>query len=216
MKPKQIISILLFTVLATCINSCGNEAITEAESLKEFPTDFIKMVCPERKAGFQLLDINFKKLTPIDSSFFIKWFNNKKVNSVDDYILTFDSYTRYYFADFKDLDSKFLFSIVHDDEIGYYHLIHFTFDKEKKQFTQIDYIGQSGGDGGEYNEDYLSYNSTGDILILTSISTYDEDFGGGYKQEYDSTVTKIEFDVLKTKYTKLGNVSRTDSIWDKK
>jgi len=216
MRPKQTILFLLLSVLTACSNTGQNEALPSTDSVQEFPTDFIKKVCSERKDEFRLVNVDFKKLNPIDSSFYKKWFDNKKVNNVKDFILTFDKYTSYYFYDFKDLDKKLLFSIINDDEIGYYHLFHFTFDKEKKQFTQIDYIGQTGGDGGDYNEDNFKFNSNGDILILTSISTYDEDFDGGYTQQYDSTVTQIEFDLLKTKYSKLDNLNRTDTIWDKK
>ncbi|MBK9737145.1 MAG: hypothetical protein IPO92_20205 [Saprospiraceae bacterium] len=37
---------------------------------------------------------------------------------------------------------------IHDDEVGYDNLFHFTFDKEKNKIVQADFVSQTGGDGG--------------------------------------------------------------------
>ncbi len=132
--------------------------------------------------------LDLSRLKLIDTTFFKKWFDNVSVNNVD-FKIQFANYSRYYFFDFKDQDTKFLFSIIHDDKVG---------------------------DGGHGNVDLLNYNKTGDILYLTSISTFDEDFDKGYTRQYDSTITKIEFNLPTTKYLKTDSLSRLDTIWDKK
>jgi hypothetical protein len=180
-----------------------------------FPIDFIRQVSLDRKNHYNLDSLDLSKLKAIDTNFFKKWFDNVSVNNVD-FKIQFDSYSHYYFFDFRDQDKKFLFSIIHDDEVGYYNLFHFTFDKEKDKLVQVDYVAQTGGDGGHGNVDILNYNKTGDILYLTSISTFGEDFDKGYTRQFDSTTNKIEFDLPKTKYKIIDSLSRLDTIWDKK
>lgn len=141
--------------------------------------------------------------------------DNVLVNNVD-FKIQFDEYSRYYFFDFKDLDKKFLFSIIHNGEVGFNNLFHFTFDKEKNKIVQVDYISETGCDGGYINVDILNYNKNGDILYLTSISRFYDYFDNGYACQYDSTKFKIEFNLPTTKYYKTDSLSRLDTIWDKK
>jgi hypothetical protein len=77
-------------------------------------------------------------------------------------------------------------------------------------------IAQTGGDGGENCIDILNYSQSGIKLRQIRISTYDEDFEKGYTRQFDSTITDIDFNNRKTTYKKLTEVSRLDTIWDKK
>jgi hypothetical protein len=225
-KPRNVSSYIMkttaiiFTLTILVLTSCSNrqektESSSSTNLVDTLPIDFIRQVSLDRKYHYNMDSLDLSKLKLIDTTFFKKWFDNVSVNN-DDFKIQFDNYSRYYFFDFKDQDTKFLFSIIHDDEVGYYNLFHFTFDKTKQKIVQADYVSQTGGDGGHGNVDLLNYNKTGDILYLTSISTFDEDFDKGYTRQYDSTITKIEFNLPTTKYLKTDSLSRLDTIWDKK
>lgn len=201
------------------LTSCSNQqektqSSTSTNQVDTFPIDYVRQVSSDRQAHYNLDSLDLSKLKSIDTMFFKKWFDNISVNNID-FKIQFDNYSRYFFFDYKDLDKKFLFSIIHDDEVGYDNLFHFTFDKEKSKIVQVDYIAQTGGDGGHGNIDILDYNKSGDLLTLTSISTFDEDFDKGYTRQYDSTINKIEFNLQTTRYIKIDSLSRLDTIWDR-
>jgi hypothetical protein len=218
MKMTAIMFTLTILVLTSCsIRQEKTESSSSTNLVDTLPIDFIRQVSLNRKYHYNLDSLDLSNLKLIDSTFFKKWFDNVSVVSANnvDFKIQFNNYSRYYFFDFKDQDRKFLFSIIHDDEVGYYNLFHFTFDKTKKYF-QADYVSQTGCDGGHCNVDILNYNKTGDILYLTSISKFDEDFDKGYICQYDTTITKIEFNLPTTKYLKTDSLSRLDTIWYKK
>lgn len=216
MKTRIFITtILLFTLLSCTKKDTKQGNSTILESVETFPIETIKKVCLERKAHYNLDSLNLFKLKTIDSAFFKKWFDKREISNLKNINITFDKFSRYYFFDFKDFNKLFLFTIIHNDEIGYNYLYHFTFDKEKKKIIQIDLIAQSGGDGGENCNEILNYSQNGLKLRLTSISTYDEDFDKGYTRQFDSTITDIDFNDRKTVYKKLTAVLRQDTIWNK-
>ena len=206
--------ILLFALISCSNKGAKQENSTSIDTVETFPIETIKRVCFERKTHYNLDSLNLSKLQIIDSSFFKKWFDKRIVANIENTNIVFDQNSRYYFFDFKDLDKLFLFSIIYNDEIGYNHLYHFTFDKEKNEINQIDLIAQTSGDGGENNIDILNFNQNGDKFRLTSISTYDEDFDKGYIRQYDSTITDIEFNNRKTIFNKINSMSRLDTIWN--
>jgi len=215
MKTRIHILIILLFALISCSNKgAKQENSTSIDTVETFPIETIKRVCFERKTHYNLDSLNLSKLQIIDSSFFKKWFDKRIVANIENTNIVFDQNSRYYFFDFKDLDKLFLFSIIYNDEIGYNHLYHFTFDKEKNEINQIDLIAQTSGDGGENNIDILNFNQNGDKFRLTSISTYDEDFDKGYIRQYDSTITDIEFNNRKTIFNKINSMSRLDTIWN--
>ncbi len=216
MKTKAVIFTLTILILISCTNRQEKtESSTSTNEVDTFPIDFIRQVSLDRKYHYNIDSLDISKLKTIDTTFFKKWFDNVSINNVD-FKIQFDNYSRYYFFDFKDLDKKFLFSIIHKDEVGYNNLFHFTFDKTKNKIIQADYVSQTGGDGGHGNVDILNYNKIGDMLYLTSISTFDEDFDKGYTRQFDSTICKIEFNLPATKYIKTDSLSRLDTIWGKK
>gem|GEM_PF-4098577 len=197
--------------------SCSDKQQTENSTrgkTENFPIEYITKVAPKRQLFYNLDLIAYSNLKPIDSIFFKKWFNNLSTHNTK-FKIEFDKYSRYYFFDYQDFNNKFLFSILHNDEVGYDNLFHFTFDKEKKQFVQVDFIAQTGGDGGDSNVDRLQYNKDGDILTMTSISITTQDMDNGYLKEYDSTLTKIAFDLPITTYKQLHTFSKTDTIRQK-
>lgn len=211
---------IIFTLTILALTSCSTrqektESLILSNKIDIFPIEYIRQVSHVRNYHYNMDSLDLSKLKPIDTTFFKKWFDNVLVYNVD-FKIQFDNYSRYYFFDFKDQDKKFLFSIIHNDEVGFDNLFHFTFDKEKNKIVQVDYISQTGCDGGYTNVDILNYNKNGDILYLTSISTFDEDFDKGYTRQYDSTIIKIEFNLSTTKYLKTDSLSRLDTIWDKK
>ncbi|MDP3446111.1 MAG: hypothetical protein Q8T08_24890, partial [Ignavibacteria bacterium] len=207
----HILTILIFALISCSNKGAKQENSTSIDTVETFPIETIKRVCFERKTHYNLDSLNLSKLQIIDSSFFKKWFDKRVIDNIENTNIAFDQNSRYYFFDFKDLDKLFLFSIIYNDEIGYNHLYHFTFDKEKNEINQIDLIAQTGGDGGDNNIDILNFNQNGDKFRLTSISTYDEDFDKGYIRQYDSTITDIEFNYRKTKFKKINSMSRLDT-----
>jgi hypothetical protein len=206
------VTLLLFILTSCTAKKQTNEKTTEVSSI--FPIEYIAQVAPKRQLSYNLGSKDYPNLKRIDSLFFKKWFNNLAANNTK-FKIEFDEYSRYYFFDYQDFDKKFLFSILHNDEVGYNNLFHFTFDKEKKKIVQVDFIAQTGSDGGDSNADVLQYNKEGDMLMMTSISTSSQDVENGYVREYDSTLTKIEFDLPITKYKQLYIFSKTDTIQHK-
>jgi len=215
MKTRILISTILFLALLSCTNKdTKQENSTKLDSVETFPIETIKRLCFERKSHYNLNTLNLSKLKVIDSTFFKKWFDKRKVDNLKNTNIKFEQYSRYYFFDFKDLDKLFLFSIIDNDEIGYNILYHCIFDKEKKEIIRTELIGETGGDGGEVNVDILDYNSMGDKLKLTSISTYDDVFTEDKPEtrQYDSTIVSIEFSENKTNYKQIMTFSKLDTI----
>lgn len=190
--------------------SSGEQKAVTTESLNDsttFPIKVVEHKSIPRERHYNLDSIRLVRLKVIDSNFFKQWFDKKPVSNFPNVYLKFDAYSRYYFFDHKNLDSLFLFSLLHNDEIGYNNLYHFTFDKNTKRFVQIDLIAQTGGDGGQSNMDILHYNKLGDELIITSIFTEEDD----HTITFDSTITKVKFN-SSTVYTILHSYTRTDSL----
>jgi hypothetical protein len=166
--------LLLFLIFLNILDGCSDNR-EQTTNTEEFPIDHIKKHSIKRRQLYKLNDFDFSKLQPIDSLFFKKWFNNKTFSNAIGQKIQFDQYTRYYYFDYKDFDKMFLFSIVQNDEIGYNNLYHFTYDKDKREFSQIDFISSSGGDAGEQTTDIIYFNKTGDIINLSSVSTSTDD-----------------------------------------
>ena len=107
----------------------------------------------------------------------------------------------------------FLFSIVENDEIGFSNLYHFTYDKEKKEFSQVDFISSSGGDAGEQITDIIYFNNIGNIINLSSVSRNVDNIGEDTLiEEYDSIGIKFEFKQRKTICTRLDSLKRVNKI----
>ncbi len=211
-RPQTIMRIIPLLIFLYILVGCSDrqESTTNSE---DFPIEHIKKNSIKRRLIYKLNDFDFSKLQPIDSVFFDKWFNNRTFSNIPEQKIELDRYTRYYFFDYKDFDKMFLFSIVQNDEIGYNNLYHFTYDKAKKEFSQIDFISSSGGDAGEQTTDIIYFNKEGNIINLSSVSTSTEDLDKDtLTQYYDSMGVKIEFKLRKTIITRLDSIKRVDKI----
>jgi hypothetical protein len=212
---KILISILLFLALLSCTSKQAKyENTTLHDTIETFPIETIKKVCFERRNHYNLASLKLSDFKVIDSTFFKKWFDKRKVDNLKNINIKFDQYSRYYFFDYKEVDKLFLFSIINNDEIGYNILYHFVFDKNKKEIIRTELTAETGGDGGEVNVDILDYNSRGDKLRLTSISTYNEVFDENKPEtrQYDSTIMAIEFNDKKTNYKRIMTFSKLDTL----
>ncbi|ALI98516.1 hypothetical protein [Rufibacter tibetensis] len=214
---KRTLTIFLVVIIASCARQQETvienvETVEKAEAI--LPLRVIKKNSIERPTHFNMDSIELEKLKAVDSTFFKSYLAGLEFNNDTDAKVEFDRFSRYYFFDYKELDNFFLFSIIHDDEVGYSILYHFTYDKAVKRISSVDYIGATGGDGGHGITDRLRYNIQGDSLLLTSISTYDRDFSNkGFTREYDSIVTRTVFNKGKAFHVVLDSIRRTDTIW---
>ncbi|MGZ5283377.1 MAG: hypothetical protein ACXWEY_13970, partial [Bacteroidia bacterium] len=114
-----------------CFYACKSEIkdIKDSAELNNdsvLPIEQIKKLSQPREKEYNLSKSISADLKPIDSTFFIKHLEGIVLHSSENGKLIFDKYSRYYFFDYVDLKDKFLFSILHDDEIGYGNLYHFT------------------------------------------------------------------------------------------
>jgi hypothetical protein len=215
MKTTTILLLTIVIALTSCSNQNEKtEELSSTTQVNTFPIGLVRQNSQERNLIYNLDSLDVSKLIAIDSVFFTKWLENISVNNFD-FKIKFDGFSSYYFFDFIDQSKMFLFSIIQDDENGYRNLFHFTFDKIQNKIMQADFIVQNGGDGGYLITSILNYNKSGDILKVISISTYDEDFDYGYTRQFDSTLTKVEFNLQKTNYFKIDSLSRIDTIWAK-
>ena len=146
--------ITILLIFISILIGCSDRPKKE-KNLEEFPIEHIKKNSLKRRLIYKLNDFDFSKLKPIDSLFFKKFLNNLSFSNITEQKIQFDQYTRYYYFDYIDFDKMFLFSIVQNDETGYNNLYHFTFDKDKREFSQIDFISSSGSDAGEHTTDII-------------------------------------------------------------
>jgi len=168
-----------------------------------------------RKRHYNLDSVELNRLKPIDTTFFKKYFLGLPLSNLPGSKIEFDPYSRYYFFDYKDLGELVLFTIIHDDEIGYENLYHFTYHRTKDRLLSVDYLAATGGDGGHGNYDILNYNNYGDTLLRISSSQFWEDINKGSSIQYDSVIYKILFSENGTKYIKQDSISRMDTVWSK-
>ncbi|MDX5346731.1 MAG: hypothetical protein LPJ89_07130 [Hymenobacteraceae bacterium] len=213
---KIIYTLLVFVVLSSCSNQKLKEEsfdLPANESLA-MPLETIKANSIERKTYYNL-DSIVHELKAVDSTFFKQYFSGLTFSNIKDHKLEFDPYSRYYFFDYKEVEDLALFSIIHNDEVGYDNLYHFTYDKEKNQMLYVDFLAATGSDGGQNNVDRLRYNQAGDSLIRMSSFEDWLDFNKGSSREYDSIVYQILFSKKGTKFLKLDSISRMDTVWIK-
>lgn len=214
---KTIYTLLVFAVLSSCSNEkLKVESIdTPTNVAVALPLETIKSNSIERQFYYNLDSVEIDELKLIDSTFFKQYFLGLPFSNIKGYQVEFDPYSRYYFFDYKDLGDLALFSIIHNDEVGYDNLYHFTYDKEKNQMLHVDFLAATGSDGGQNNVDRLRYSQTGDSLIrMTSFEDW-SDFSKGSSVQYDSIVYKVKFSRKGTEYVKLDSVSRMDTVWIK-
>lgn len=215
---KIIYTLIVLVVISSCTSEKQNvDSIGTAENVASFPLQTVKEKFIERKSYFALDSVDLTELVAIDSTFYKRYFLDLPVNNLNDYKLEFDPYSRYYFYDYKDVGDLALFSIIHDDEVGYANLYHFTFDKAKNQLLHVDFLAATGSDGGHRNFDKLNFSQSGDSLIHTSLSNYQEYIqdGDGSVTQYDSVIYKVLFSKNSTKFIKLDSLVRMDTVWRK-
>ena len=167
-----------------------------------------------RQSHYNLAEIMVDNLMILDSSSVKALFNNLTLTAdTSKFMLTFDPYSLYYLFDHVVLNDKFLFTIIHNDEVGYNYLYQFTVDKNNKRIYYADLIGITGGDGVDYTNDSLIFNSAGDKLTVISTSIY-EDIGNSAHNtiQYDSLVRHFNFLLDKRLISTIHESSRIDTI----
>ncbi|WP_343747394.1 hypothetical protein [Fluviicola sp.] len=136
-----------------------------------FPIDYIIRNSRVRANQYHLSNINYRKLKPVGSTFFQKWFDQMHVNiSVYEQTTIYSSSSNtYYFFDHKNLDSVFLFTLFeHLPEYDVYRLYHFTVDKRLHQIVSSDWIAAQGGKEGYTVNEQLSFSPSGNRLRVHS------------------------------------------------
>lgn len=217
LSMKTIYTLLVFVFLSSCSNEKLKEESIDSPTDESvaLPLETIKANSIERQSYYNLDSVEVDKLKPIDTTFFKQYFLGLPFSNIKDYQVEFDPYSRYYFFDYKDLGDLALFSIIHNDEVGYDNLYHFTYDKENNQMLYVDFLAATGSNGGQNNVDRLRYSQTGDSLIRMSSFEDWSDFSQGSSIQHDSLVYKILFHRKGTEYVKLDSISRVDTVWIK-
>jgi len=213
---KTIYTLIVLLIISSCTNEkLKVDSIGSSPDVITLPLQIIKEKSLERKGYFNLDSVDVNGLVTIDSAFYNRYFLDLSINNLKGEKIEFDPYSRYFFFDYKDTGDLALFSIIHNDEIGYDNLYHFTYDRVKKQLLQVDYLAATGSDGGQVNVDRLKYNQAGDSLIRMSAFEDESDFSKGLLVQSDSIVYQILFNRSGTKYIKLDSISKIDTVWRK-
>jgi len=211
---KRIFYLLIFTILSSCT--------TEEKKVEKLNSGFVSLPLRpikensfNRRRYYNLDSLELNRLKLIDTTFFKEYFLGLPINNLSNSNIEFDPYSRYYFFDYKDIADLVLFTIIHDDEVGYENLYHFTYHRTKNRLLAVDYLAATGGDDGHGNYDILNYNKNGDTLLRISSSQFWEDINNGSSIQYDSVIYKILFSKNGTKYIKQDSLSRMDTVWSK-
>ncbi|AFD07875.1 hypothetical protein [Solitalea canadensis] len=213
MKYLQIASIILLFVISACSSKNEKASAAKNNAIEEkFPIDYIRKVSMERRKYYNLDSLDAQTLTPIDSSFFKKWFDKRTVDNDNSNPIKFDLFSRYYFFDFKDAGKTVLFSIIWMDETGYNLFYNITYNKSSEQLERVDLIAVNGGDGGQSVSNYLNFNVLGDGLNLTTVISDEYSRNDhNYVIQVDSVLTKIE--LLQPKVSYSTNDSKRVKEW---
>ena len=171
-----------------------------------------------RQSHINLAEIKIERLFSLDSNSVKALFNNETMTSdTSKFMLTYDEYARYYLYDHVVLKDKFLFTIIHNDEIGYNYLYQFTVYRNNKRIYYVHLIGITGGDGGDYTNDSLIFNQKGDKLTVISNSISEDIGNSAYSTiQHDSLVRHFNFLLDKIIISTLHESSRKDTIVDRK
>lgn len=192
----------LIVLLASCQEEKGTSSNVQftapvGQDIDSVVIDFPiqKIISNSRKRNAKY-DIDYgvgTSLKAIPKDILIKYLTPFSVKNISDFSIEYDEYSRYYFFDYAEFDNMILFTIIHDDEVGYDNYYSYTYDKKKGVISDVVLIAVVGADGGHGQEESLSYSSSMDRLIVKTKSDYDEDlFEEGYENCYTRTTTKFE------------------------
>jgi hypothetical protein len=167
-----------------------------------------------RQNNYNFAKIALETLHVLDSNSVKALLNNRIINSdTSKFMSTYDPYSDYYLFDYAVLKNKFLFTIIHNDEVGYSRLYQFVVDKNKKKIQYAELIAITGSDGGDYTNDSLIFNKSGDKLTVISTSAYEEIGNGPINIiQYDSTVRIFNFKLDKRLNKIIHESTRVDTI----
>jgi len=211
---RNIFYLIILTILAFCTAE-EKRLETKENDFVSIPLRPIKEYSFHRKRYYNLDSLELNRLKLIDTTFYKKYFLGLRLSNLPTELMEFDLYSRYYFFDYKDVGDLALFSIIHDDEVGYENLYHFTYDKSKNRLLSLDYLAATGSDAGHQNYDIFKYNKDGNNLIRISSSKFSHDIDDGSSIQYDSVIYSILFTKNGTKYIKQDSLSRIDTVWIK-
>lgn len=132
-------------------------------------------------------------LKAIPKDILIKYLTPFPVKNITDFSIEYDEYSRYYFFDYAEFEDMILFTIIHDDEVGYDNYYNYTYDKKKGIIRDVVLIALVGADGGHGQSESLIYSTSKDKLLVKTKSDYDEDlFDEGYENCYTRTTSQFE------------------------
>ncbi len=172
------------------------DAQTVATKSTSFPIGVIIENAPKRRSNYELkfdFDYPVKLIKP---GFFEKYLANYPIKNIKNFSIEFDRSSRYYFFDFVEFEEFVLFTIMHNDEIGYNNFYHYTYDKKTDKITHVVMIASEGGDGGHSQEERLIYSNAFKDLLVKTTSHYDEDLFDEAHQECYSRLS----DISETRY----------------
>ncbi|MFT7086493.1 MAG: hypothetical protein ACJAV5_002221 [Vicingaceae bacterium] len=212
--------------MASCQEQKGSSNNVKLNAPIEENTDSIEIDFPfqqiisnsrTRKARYEIDYGVGTNLKAVPKDILTKYLTPFPIRNIKDFSIEYDEYSRYYFFDYVEFDDFILFTIIHDDEVGYDNYYSYTYDKKKGVIRDVVLIAMVGADGGHGQTEALTYSTSKKNLTVKSDSEYDEDlFEEGYENCYTREKTQFEttykFELLNTQITKRQIKQSIDTI----
>jgi len=203
---KQITHLLIF--LVSIISACKTD--TQKET---FPIDIVLKNSFKQQDKLNLGDrLNLEKYKPIDTTFLKKWFQGMSIPELDNKKLEYDHFSQWYFIDHRIIDDKIIFSILNSDEVGFVDLYYLSYDTLNKKILDINYLTQSGGDGGYYKEDLIEWQDKNSIRIICNEYNEEDLTDSTTLSKSDSSVYIYSYADRPFKAKVIFKYSKTDTI----
>lgn len=173
---QQLLTRLLYILIF--IYSCNNKPnewhSAEHEAANRIfdstTINFIESNSLPRQLYYNLDSLEIRNLNLIDSSFFLKQFQNREYTNYTGEGFYYNNGCKYYFFDSKNFSDKFLFTIIKDcgKQLEY---AHFTVDKKISKATKVEIL--PCGSKSDTITEILKYKDGGkelEVLIFEYLS----------------------------------------------
>lgn len=183
----------------------------------DFPIQQIISNSSKRKTRYEIDYGVGTSLKAIPKDILIKYLTPFPVKNFKNFSIEYDEYSRYYFFDYAEFDDFVVFTIIHDDEVGYDNYYSYTYDKKKGVIRDLVLIAMVGADGGHVQSETLIYAASKKTLTVKTNSRFDEDLfdeghQGCYARENTKSETTYTFELLNTRINKRQIEQTLDTI----
>lgn len=216
----------LILILASCQEKKVSSNNIKLNATKEENIDSIEIGFPfqqiisnsrTRKTKYEIESGVGTNLKAIPKNILTKYLTPFQIRNIKDFSIEYDEYSRYYFFDYVAFDDFILFTIIHDDEVGYDNYYSYTYDKKKGVIHDVVLIAIVGADGGHGQTETLIYSNSMKDLTVKTLSEYDEDlFSEGYENCYTRECSQFEtifkFELSNTRINKRQIAQGIDTI----